>query len=65
MSFGSLKILVVDDNEAAAESLGKLLQLRGQEVMLAFDGASGLRAANVFKPHIMFLDIGLPDIDGY
>ncbi|MEK7530566.1 MAG: MASE1 domain-containing protein [Patescibacteria group bacterium] len=59
------KILVVDDNEPAAEGLGKLLAHRGHEVRLAFDGDSALATAEVFSPTVAILDIGLPDRDGY
>lgn len=58
-------ILVVDDNEIAADSLGRLLELRGHEVAIAYSGNEALAKAHELKPHIIILDIGLPDIDGY
>ncbi len=58
-------ILVVDDNEVAAEALGQLLRLRGHMVELAFNGASAIRKVREFHPQVIILDIGLPDIDGY
>ena len=61
----SRKILVIDDNEAAAKGLGKLLELKGHIVQLAPDGTSGIAVARSFRPDFIFLDIGLPDIDGY
>ena len=60
-----LRVLVVDDNRDAAESLGMLLGLMGHEVRLAHDGAQALRTATDHPPDIVFLDIGMPGMDGY
>lgn len=60
-----LRILVVDDNADAAESLSLLLALTGHQAMVANDGAEALEKAQRFIPHIAFLDIGLPGMDGY
>ena len=59
------KILVVDDNEAAAEGLGTLLRLVGHEVKVVFGGEEALGAAKSFMPDVILLDIGLPGMDGY
>jgi PAS domain S-box-containing protein len=60
------RILVVDDNPAAAESLAELLRLGGHEVKTAPDGHSALEVAAAFVPRAVLLDIGLPgDMDGY
>ncbi len=59
------RVLVVDDNADAAESLAMLLQLSGHEVRIAYDGPSALEAATGFDPDVAFLDIGLPGMDGY
>ena len=59
------RILVVDDNRDAAESLAMLLRLGGHTVLVAHDGGSGLELAIAEKPTFVFLDIGLPGIDGY
>ena len=61
----SLKILVVDDNEIAADSLSQLLRLRGYDVEVAHNGAEGFEKAIMFHPHVAILDIGMPDLDGY
>ena len=61
----STRILLVDDNEPAAQTLGKLLEKSGYEIILAYDGASALALAEALKPSIIILDIGLPDTDGY
>lgn len=62
---GSMRILVVDDNEAAAKGLGTLLQHVGNTVELAFLGADVAEKASEFKPDVIVLDIGLPDMSGY
>lgn len=59
------RVLVVDDNEDAATSLALLLELQGHQVRTAHDGPAALRAAAEFRPHAVFLDIGLPGMDGY
>jgi len=61
-----LRVLVCDDNTDAAESLATLLQLKGDQVRVCFDGASALEEANSFTPDVVLLDIGLPNgMDGY
>lgn len=60
-----LKILVVEDNRDAAESLRRLLYLSGYEVSLAYTGAEGLRAAKRLHPDVILCDIGLPDSNGF
>jgi CheY-like chemotaxis protein len=60
-----LKILVIEDNADAAESLRRLLYLSGYEVILAFNGNDGLRAAKHFAPDVILCDIGLPDSNGF
>jgi PAS domain S-box-containing protein len=59
------RILVVDDNVDAAESLALLLRLQGQVVRVAHDGPSALATAQAFQPEMVFLDIGMPGMDGY
>ena len=58
------RILVVDDNADAAESLQMLLGLLGHTVEIAYDGVAALQAARSFKPDLVFLDIGLPGMSG-
>jgi len=60
-----LQILVVDDNADAAESLATLLNLEGHDVRVAFDGAPAVQMASTERPDIIFLDIGMPGMDGY
>ena len=59
------RILVVDDNHDAAESLSMLLKLMGQKVQVAFSAPEALAAARLDPPEMAFLDIGMPDMDGY
>ncbi len=60
-----VNILVVDDNRDAAESIGMLLGHLGAEVRVAEDGTQALAAFEVFRPRVVFLDIGMPGMDGY
>jgi signal transduction histidine kinase/DNA-binding response OmpR family regulator len=60
-----LKILVVDDNAEAADSLARLLRLEGHQVACAYDGTSAVELADSFRPNAAVLDLGLPGIDGY
>jgi len=64
-SFPCDRILVVDDSADAADSLATLLRLQGQSVQVAYDGAAALAAAQGFHPELVFLDIGMPGMDGY
>jgi CheY-like chemotaxis protein len=59
------RILVVDDNKDAAESLQMLLKLLGADVQIAYDGIEALERAEQYLPHVVVLDIGLPKLDGY
>ena len=59
------RILVVDDNDDQAHSLGMLLHLLGHETQLAYDGSSAVEAAESFAPDIALIDIGIPGINGY
>jgi PAS domain S-box-containing protein len=60
-----LHILVVEDNPDAAQSLAMMLRLWGHEVRVARDGPAGLAALQKERPEVVFLDIGLPGMDGY
>ncbi len=60
-----MRVLVVDDNRDAADVLGELLQAEGYTVTVAYDAAQALKAAQQHPPHLAFLDIGMPRINGY
>jgi CheY-like chemotaxis protein len=59
------RVLIVDDNIAAAEMLSMLLALYGYEVEVAHSGREGLELARELVPSAVLLDIGLPDMSGY
>jgi CheY-like chemotaxis protein len=60
-----LRILVVEDNRDAADSLRLLLELYGYEVTVAYSGLDGVTAAQQWQPDVILCDIGLPGLDGY
>ena len=59
------RILVVDDNRDAADSLSKLLTLLGNEIRTVYDGLAAVETAIQFQPSLVLLDIGLPKLNGY
>jgi signal transduction histidine kinase/CheY-like chemotaxis protein len=59
------RVLVVDDNADAAETLSQLLELMDHEPRTAHDGQEALARFEEFRPEVVLLDIGLPDMDGY
>jgi CheY-like chemotaxis protein len=60
-----LRILIVDDNHDSAEMLATLLGFSGHETHTAHDGMAAVEAANELDPDVIFLDIGLPVLNGY
>jgi PAS domain S-box-containing protein len=61
----ALEILVVDDNRDAADTCAMLLEASGHHVRTAYAGREALELGQAFRPDVVLLDIGLPDIDGY
>ena len=59
------RVMVVDDNRDAADSLALWLRAMGQDLCVAYDGATALAEAAKFKPQFVLLDIGMPGMDGY
>jgi signal transduction histidine kinase len=59
------RVLLVDDNHDAADTLGALLQMLGAEVQVVYDGPSALDAIAAFRPSVVVLDLGMPGMDGY
>jgi PAS domain S-box-containing protein len=59
------KVLIVDDNQDAADLLGAIFREHGHDARVAYDPAAALTLASSFKPEVVFLDIGLPVMDGY
>jgi two-component system CheB/CheR fusion protein len=59
------RVLVVDDNRDAAESMAVLLRMEGHLVNVVYDGLAALDAVQSFRPDAILLDIGLPGLDGF
>jgi PAS domain S-box-containing protein len=59
------RVLVVDDNQDAADSLKLLLESMGQDVCTAYDGGAAVLAAKTFQPDLVLMDIGMPHMSGY
>lgn len=62
---GKRRVLVVDDNVAALESLSRLVQLMGNEVRRAHDGLEAIEIASSFLPDVVLMDLGMPNLNGY
>ncbi|MGF6697093.1 PAS domain S-box-containing protein [Paraburkholderia sp. MM5496-R1] len=60
-----LRILLVDDNRDSADSLAMLLELKGHEVRIAYEGEQALHIAPRFSPHLALIDLAMPKMDGY
>ncbi|HWC91036.1 MAG TPA: response regulator [Pirellulales bacterium] len=60
-----LRVLVVDDNRDAADTLAMILRIYGYATCVAYDGLAALAQAASFQPNAMVLDLGLPGLDGY
>lgn len=61
---GRMRVLVVDDNTDLADMLALIVESAGHQVWKAFDGRSAISAAMTFRPHVVLLDLGLPQMDG-
>jgi two-component system CheB/CheR fusion protein len=59
------RVLVIEDNPDAANSMRGVLELLGHTVEIASDGPLGVSRARAFRPEVVFCDIGLPEMDGY
>jgi signal transduction histidine kinase len=64
-NLAGVRVLVVDDNQDAADSIGLLIGDLGAEVRVAYDGSRALAVVKEFDPSLVLLDIGLPDLNGY
>ncbi len=65
MGANTLRVLVVDDNKDAADTLARLLSIFGHQTAVAYDGLAGLRAAEADRPDVVLLDVGMPGLDGW
>jgi CheY-like chemotaxis protein/two-component sensor histidine kinase len=61
----TLRVLVADDNRDAADSLAAILNMSGNEVLVAHSGEEALRLARIERPQAIILDIGMPGMNGY
>ena len=59
------RVLVIEDNADAAESLRSVLELRGNTVAIASNGSEGIEVARTFGPDVVLCDVGLPEMNGY
>jgi DNA-binding response OmpR family regulator len=59
------RVLVVDDNEDTAVMLSTLLEIHGYKTSLAHDGRAAIAAADLLRPEVILLDIGLPGLNGF
>jgi CheY-like chemotaxis protein len=64
-SLPRLRVLIVDDNKDAADTLSQLLTSMNQDVCTVYDGPAAIAAARTFQPELVLLDIGMPEISGY
>jgi PAS domain S-box-containing protein len=65
LAFTRRKVLVVDDNRDAAATLAMVLEMGGHDVLLAHDGPAALEIAQLHEPSVVFLDIGMPGMNGF
>jgi CheY-like chemotaxis protein len=59
------RILVVDDNRDSANSMAMMLKFLGNDVLTAYDGIEAVEAAEVFRPDVILMDVGMPRLNGY
>jgi CheY-like chemotaxis protein len=59
------RVVIIDDNQDAAHTMSMLVEQLGGSARMAHDAVSGLSAVQEFQPDVVFLDIGLPGMDGY
>jgi CheY-like chemotaxis protein len=61
----AIRVLVVDDNSDAAETLAELLEMLGHASQVAHSGPAALEAMQAFRPQLVLLDLGMPHMNGY
>jgi CheY-like chemotaxis protein len=59
------RVVIIDDNQDAATAMSMLIEQLGGQTRTAHDARSGIKAVEEFEPDVVFLDIGMPGIDGY
>lgn len=63
--FNRHRILIAEDSRDAADSFGMLLSIMGHEVRVTYDGQEAVAAADVFRPDVIIMDVGMPRLNGY
>src|SRR4051812_1391573 len=58
-------ILIIEDHRDFADSLAEVLRVHGHRPVVCYDGASGVRLAELHRPHVIVLDIAMPKVSGY
>lgn len=61
----AMRVMIVEDNEALAQTTGWLVEMLGYDYRLALSGKAALAEVETYRPHVMMLDLGLPGISGY
>jgi CheY-like chemotaxis protein len=61
----TFRILIADDNKDAAQSTGMMLRMLGNEVRTVHNGLQAVEEAEAFRPDVILLDIGMPQLNGY
>jgi CheY-like chemotaxis protein len=59
------RILIVDDNQFAADALARIIKIIGYDVRLAYSGQQAIEQIEAFQPDLALIDIGMPDLDGF
>jgi len=59
------RVLVVDDNPEVADALALLVEALGHEVRVLYHGGDAMRTVRTYRPEVIFLDLGMPDVDGF
>ncbi len=60
-----MRVLIIDDSVDLADALAILVLSHGHEVRIAYRGVAGVEAAETYQPHLVFIDIAMPEMDGY
>jgi PAS domain S-box-containing protein len=60
-----LRVLIADDGKAAADVMGMFFQMEGLDTVVAYDGEEAVEKARSFRPDLVFLDLGMPKLDGF
>lgn len=60
-----MRVLIVDDNHDCADSQACLVRTWGHDAQVAYDGTAALALAQEYRPDVMFIDLGMPKMDGY